>query len=191
MSAQDPLIVAMTGASGVVYGIRLVKALTGTDIPVELVMSQWAKANVRIETDVSPEYVESLADTVYQSRDVTAAISSGSYRTRGMVVVPCSMKTLGEIATGAGATLVARAADVTIKEGRPLVLVARETPLNPIHLENMLTLSRIGVSIMPPLPAFYNRPETIDDLVDHTVGRVLDVLGIPNDLARRWGSVDL
>ncbi|HLE38782.1 MAG TPA: UbiX family flavin prenyltransferase [Acidimicrobiia bacterium] len=176
----------MTGATGAIMGVRLLEVLKDLGIPTELVMSEWAQKTISLETGRTPSEVAALAGVVHPSRNLGASISSGSYQTAGMVVVPCSMKTLASIAAGSGGTLIDRAADVTIKERRPLVLVARETPLSPIHLENMLKLSRIGVVVMPPVPAFYNHPTTIEDAVDHIVGRVLDQIGIESGLVRRW-----
>jgi len=185
-ASRNPLVVAMTGATGAIMGVRLLEVLKDLGIPTELVMSEWAQKTISLETGRTPSEVAALAGVVHPSRNLGASISSGSYQTAGMVVVPCSMKTLASIAAGSGGTLIDRAADVTIKERRPLVLVARETPLSPIHLENMLKLSRIGVVVMPPVPAFYNHPTTIEDAVDHIVGRVLDQIGIESGLVRRW-----
>jgi len=185
-ASRNPLVVAMTGATGAIMGVRLLEVLKDLGIPTELVMSEWAQKTISLETGRTPGEVAALAGVVHPSRNLGASISSGSYQTAGMVVVPCSMKTLASIAAGSGGTLIDRAADVTIKERRPLVLVARETPLSPIHLENMLKLSRIGVVVMPPVPAFYNHPTTIEDAVDHIVGRVLDQIGIESGLVRRW-----
>ena len=185
-ASRNPLVVAMTGATGAIMGVRLLEVLRDLGIPTELVMSEWAQKTISLETGRTPGEVAALAGVVHPSRNLGASISSGSYQTAGMVVVPCSMKTLASIAAGSGGTLIDRAADVTIKERRPLVLVARETPLSPIHLENMLKLSRIGVVVMPPVPAFYNHPTTIEDAVDHIVGRVLDQIGIESGLVRRW-----
>lgn len=180
------LVVGITGASGVMFGIRLLEVLSEQDVDTDLVMSAWAERNVKIETSYRPESVRAMATTNHAIEDMAASISSGSYRTDGMLIVPCSMKTLACVATGVTQNLMHRAADVTIKEGRKLVLAPRETPLNSIHLQNMLTLSNLGVTIMPPTPAFYNRPESIADLVDHFVARVLDQFGIDSDITRRW-----
>lgn len=182
------IIVGITGASGSIYGIKLLEELKRLNIKTHLVLSRWAEENILLETDYTPEQVRSLATKNYGDREMSAPIASGSFLCRGMILAPCSMKTLAAVASGFTDNLIARAADVCIKEGRKLVLMARETPLSPIHLENMLKLSRLGVTIMPPVPAFYQRPETIDDLVKQTVGRVLDTLGIENDLVKRWGS---
>lgn len=180
------LIVGMSGATGVIYGIRLLEVLNDVGVTTELIMSEWAEKNVRIETSYRLDQVRDLATVAHSAHNLAASVSSGSYRTDGMVVVPCSMKTLACIATGVAQNLIHRAADVVIKEQRRLVLAPRETPLNPIHIANMLQLSRIGVSIMPPVPAFYNRPETLADIIDHFVARVLDQFGIETDITERW-----
>lgn len=182
------LIVGMTGATGAVIGIRLLEALRGTEIETHLVMSKWAEHTIEHETGYTAKQVRDLATASYAHGNMGAAISSGSFQTDGMVVAPCSMHTLAAIAYGAGEHLVHRAADVVLKERRRLVLVAREMPLNDIHLENMLKLSRMGVTILPPMPAFYNHPKTIDDIVDHVVARVLDQFHIPAEFAQRWSG---
>lgn len=183
------LVVGITGASGAIYGIRLLEALKKYEVETYLIMTRWAEETIRIETDYAPDYVRSLAYRVLDNNDLGAPVSSGSFQTRGMIIAPCSMKTLSGIANGYTENLMVRTADVCLKERRPLLLLTRETPLNMIHLENMLKLSRAGAVIMPPVPAFYNRPQTIDDLVGHTVGRLLDSVGIANDgLFKRWGS---
>ncbi|MFD9499954.1 bagremycin/ferroverdin biosynthesis UbiX family decarboxylase BagM/FevK [Streptomyces sp. NPDC060035] len=181
------LIVAMTGATGAVLGVRLLTELSkNPQVETHLVLSRWARATVELETGLSAREVAALADVTYSPDDQGAAISSGSFPTDGMVVVPCSMKTLAGIRAGYAEGLIARAADVTLKERRRMVLVPRETPLSEIHLENMLALARMGASIVPPMPAFYNRPDTVDDIVDHIVTRVLDQFGIEAAGARRW-----
>jgi flavin prenyltransferase len=180
------LIVGMTGATGSVFGIRLLQALKDTDVETHLVCSKWAQRTIEHETSMTYDQVKDLATTIYSPGDMGAAISSGSFFTEGMVIIPCSMRTLGSIAHGSGDHLVHRAADVILKERRRLVLVARETPLSEIHLENMLKLARMGVTILPPMPAFYNHPQNLNDMVDHIVARVLDQFGIPADFARRW-----
>ncbi len=181
------LVVGITGASGSVFGIRLLQALGETDIESHLVMSKWGARTVTHETAYSTADVQALATHAYAPGDQGAAVSSGSFITDGMIIAPCSMRSVGAIATGQGDHLVHRAADVVLKERRPLVLVARETPLSEIHLENMLRLARMGaVVIFPPVPAFYNHPRTIEELVDHTVGRVLDQVGVHLDLMPRW-----
>jgi 4-hydroxy-3-polyprenylbenzoate decarboxylase len=180
------LVVGMTGATGAVLGIRLLQALRALSVETHLVISQWARATIETETGYSVREVRALADHAYGAGDQAAAISSGSFRTDGMVVIPCSMKTLAAIRTGYGEGLIARAADVTIKERKPLVLVPREMPLSVIHLENMLALARLGVIMAPPVPAFYQRPASIEDLVDHIVARVLDQLGLELPGTTRW-----
>jgi 4-hydroxy-3-polyprenylbenzoate decarboxylase len=182
----DRLIVALTGTTGVIYGVRLLQLLREAPIETHLVMSKWAVRTLIEETPYTPEQVQALATHVYPVGDQGAAISSGSFVTRGMAVVPCSMRTLAAIAHGHGDNLIHRAADVVLKERRRLVLAAREAPFSEVHLENMLRLSRMGVVICPPVPAFYHRPATIDDIVDYTVVRILDQLGIHLESGRRW-----
>ncbi len=185
------LVVAMTGASGAVLGIRLLERLR--DVPAvetHLVMSRWARQTIRLEGTRTAREVASLADHVYHPEDQAAPISSGSFLTDGMVVVPCSMKTLAGIRAGYGDGLITRAADVTLKERRKLVLVVRETPLSEIHLENMLSLARMGVSILPPVPAFYAMPSTVEDMVDNFVVRILDQFGVAVPGARRWAGAE-
>lgn len=182
------IIVGISGASGAIYGIRLLEELKKREIESHLVISKWGTVTIGKETDYSVEQVMSLADKVYDEDNLGAAISSGSFKNNGMVIAPCSMKTLSGIANGYAEELIIRAADVCIKERRRLIILARETPLNPIHLENMLKLSRLGVTIMPPVPAFYANPKTLDDIVNHTVGRILDQLDIDNQLFTRWGE---
>ncbi|MEW1547300.1 UbiX family flavin prenyltransferase [Streptomyces tsukubensis] len=181
------LVVALTGATGVVLGIRLLEELRQHDgVETHLVMSRWARATLKTESDLTARDVAALADVAYSPEDQGAAISSGSFRTDGMVVMPCSMKTLASIRTGYADGLITRAADVTLKERRRLVLVPRDTPLGEIHLDHLLTLSRMGVVVMPPVLTFYNRPSSVDDMVDHLVARVLDQFGIASHRARRW-----
>ncbi|MCV7090102.1 UbiX family flavin prenyltransferase [Mycobacterium interjectum] len=180
----------MTGATGAIFGIRLLERLRGiADVETHLIMSRWARLNISAETDYTPAQVQSLAHVTYNEGDQGAAISSGSFRVDAMVVVPCSMRTLAAIRHGLADNLVARAADVVLKERRNLCLVPRETPLNAIHLDNMLALAQIGVGICPPMPAFYNRPTTLDDLVDHITVRVLDQLGLNIDYPKRWAGL--
>jgi 4-hydroxy-3-polyprenylbenzoate decarboxylase len=182
----SPLVVALTGATGMVYGVRMLEILRDAGVPAHLVMSKWAIQTLLHETTWSLEAVKSLVTEVHNVEDYGAAISSGSFVTRGMVVVPCSMRTLAAISTGSGTNLIHRAADVILKERRRLVLVPREAPLSDIHLEHMLRLSRMGTVIFPPVPAFYQRPTSIDDLVDHTVMRILDQFDLHLDAAGRW-----
>lgn len=180
------LIVGMSGATGAVFGTRLLEALKECEVESHLVLSKWALRTVEHETPYTGDDLRALADVVYSPGDMGAAISSGSFLTEGMVIIPCSMRTLGAIANGYGDHLIHRAADVVLKERRPLVLVTRETPLSDVHLENMLKLSRRGVTILPPMPAFYNHPQSVDDIVDHIVARTLDQFGIRAAFAKRW-----
>jgi 4-hydroxy-3-polyprenylbenzoate decarboxylase len=180
------LIVGMTGSTGAVFGIRLLEALKHADVESHLIISKWAQRTLEHETRYTVEQVRSLASVVHSQGDMGASISSGSFITEGMVVIPCSVRTLGGIANGYGEHLVHRAADVILKERRRLVLVVRETPLSEVHLENMLKLARMGVVMLPPMPAFYNHPQTVDDVVDHIVARVLDQFGIAAPFAKRW-----
>ncbi|ROO29830.1 3-octaprenyl-4-hydroxybenzoate carboxy-lyase [Salinisphaera orenii YIM 95161] len=182
------MVVGITGASGIVLAIRLLETLRRLDIESHLVMSRAAKMTLRYETDRKAADIHALADVVHAIRDIGAPISSGSFRTLGMIVVPCSMKTLAEVATGVTGTLLSRAADVTLKERRRLVLIPRETPLHAMHLRNMLTVTEMGGVIAPPVPAFYNRPESLDDVVDHLVARALDLFGLDAQLMQRWGE---
>ena len=187
--APRRLIVGITGATGTILGVRMLQALRGTDVEAHLVVSRWGARTLLHETPFSLEEVRRLATRSYAENDQGAAISSGSFLTEGMVIVPCSAKTLAAIAHGHCENLVQRAADVTLKERRRLVLAVREAPLSDIHLENMLKLSRMGVVISPPVPAFYTRPRTLDDVVDHTVARLLDPLGIHLEGARWSGEM--
>ena len=181
------LIVAMTGATGAPFGVRLLEVLREIEhVETHLVLSRWARATVELETPYGARDVAGLADVVHSPGEQGAAISSGSFRTEGMVIVPCSMKTLAGIRTGYADGLVGRAADVVLKERRKLVLVPRETPLSEIHLDNMLALTRMGAVMLPPMPAFYNHPASVDDVVDHVVSRVLDQFDLPAPAARRW-----
>jgi len=181
------LVVGVAGATGAIYGIRLLEVLRGVpDVETHLVVSREARRVITEETDYPVEHVEALATAVYDDRDIGAALASGSFRTAGMVVAPCDVGTLSALAYSLAGTLIARAGDVTLKEGRPLVLVVRETPLHLGHLRAMLALGEMGGVILPPLPAFYPRPRTVDDIVNHTVGRVLDRFGIPHELVKEW-----
>ncbi len=181
------LVVGITGASGVIYGIRLLEVLRASDeVETHLVISPAAKATIAQETDWKVSAVEALADRVYDTRDIGAAIASGSFATLGMVIIPCSIKTLSAVAHSYSADLISRAADVTLKEGRPLVLVVRETPLHLGHLRLMVRAAEAGAVIFPPVPAWYGRPKTLDDVINGTVGRVLLRLGFDNDLYTRW-----
>ncbi len=182
------LIVAITGASGTIYGVRLLEMLQSTGIETHLVMSRWGVRTLVHETSYTPEQVTKLATVVHPLTDQGATISSGSFVTMGMVIAPCSVRTLAAIAHGLGDNLIHRAADVVLKERRKLVLAVREAPLSEIHLENMLKLSRMGVVISPPMPALYSRPKTIDDMVNYTCVRLLDQLGIHIETTR-WAGL--
>lgn len=180
------LVVAITGATGAALGIRLLETLAHLGVETHLVLSDWARATIRIETPHTVEGVRELATHTYSARDLAAGISSGSFRTDGMVVCPCSMKTLSAIRIGYSDNLITRAADVTIKERRRLVLVPREAPLSEIHLENMHYLARAGAVIFPPTVAYYARPTTVASVTDHIVGRIVDQFGIEHSLIDRW-----
>jgi 4-hydroxy-3-polyprenylbenzoate decarboxylase len=185
---QEPqrLIVGVSGASGIVYAAGLLQALRRAGIETHLVMSRTARLTLVYETDMKPDELCAMADMVHPPEDMAASISSGSFRTMGMIIAPCSMRSLGEIASGATSTLLTRAADVVLKERRRLVLLVRETPLHAGHLRNMLAVTEMGGIIAPPVPAFYSKPKTVDDLVRHTVGRTLDLFDIPHTLVERW-----
>jgi 4-hydroxy-3-polyprenylbenzoate decarboxylase len=185
-STPRRLIVGITGASGTIFGVRLLEMLRDTEVETHLVMSQWGARTLVHETTYTVPQVQELADERYAIGDVGAAIASGSYLTMGMVIAPCSMRTLGAIAHGVGDNLIHRAADVILKERRRLVLAVRESPLSEIHLNNMLTLARMGVSICPPTPAFYNHPESLDAVVSYSAARLLDQLGIHVQPQERW-----
>ena len=182
------MIVGITGATGVLHGVRLLERLRESGIESHVVISRWGARTLQHETRYSREDVEALATAAYKPDDLGAAISSGSFETDGMIVAPCSAKTLAAIAHGYGGNLIHRAADVVLKERRRLLLGVRETPLSDIHLENMLKLSRMGVVIFPPLPAFYTNPATLEDVVDHTVARMLDQFGVRVAGAPRWNG---
>ncbi len=184
------VVVGITGASGAIYGITVLKLLNSCEVETHLVISRWARRTIELETNYTPDEVASMAHRFYRADDLGAAVSSGSFTHDGMVIAPCSMKTLAAIACGFSDNLISRAADVTIKERRKLVLLPRETPLSPVHLENMLKLAGAGVVIMPPVPAFYHRPETVAEVVNQSAGRTLDLLGIKNNLFQRWGNTD-
>jgi len=180
------LIVGVSGATGSIYGIRLLQTLRDSGFESHLIVSKWGARTLIHETNYTLDQVQHMAHRHYSPSDQGAAVSSGSFLTAGMVVAPCSMRTLAAIAHGNGEHLIHRAADVTLKERRPLILVVREAPFSEIHLENMLKLARIGAVILPPVPAFYNHPQSIEQLVDHTVMRILDQFGIHLDLMPRW-----
>jgi 4-hydroxy-3-polyprenylbenzoate decarboxylase len=184
------LVVAITGATGAVYGVRLLQQLAATPgIETHLVVSDAASLTLHQEVGMQKRDVEALAHVVHRNRDVGASIASGSFQTDGMVIAPCSMKTLASVAHGLSDNLVARAADVVLKERRRLVLMVRETPFNLAHLRNMTAVTEMGGIVFPPLPSFYHRPATIDEMVDHTVARVIDLFGIEHALAPRWGGM--
>ncbi len=180
------LVVGITGASGAIFGIRTLEALRELGVETHLIISQWARATIAHETSFTLAQVEGLATTVYHHENQAAPISSGSYKTDGMIIAPCSMKTLAAIRAGFGDSLITRSADVALKERRKLVLLARESPFSEIHLENMLALARMGVVIFPPIPAFYNKPASVDDIVNHIVGRLLDQFGLAMPGVKRW-----
>jgi 4-hydroxy-3-polyprenylbenzoate decarboxylase len=188
MSIKTPrrLVVGISGASGTVYGIRILELLKKTDIETHLVMSKSAEMTMVYETKLKPKDVRALASVNHPPADIGAAISSGSFATMGMVIAPCSIKTMSEIATGVTSTLLSRAADVVLKERRRLVLAVRETPLHGGHLRTMTTLSDIGAIVAPIVPAFYNKPRTVDDIINHSVGRLLDLFGIDVKTVKRW-----
>jgi len=182
------LVVGITGSTGVIYGIKLLEVLKEKNIETHLILTEWAQKCIAMETDYKLDQVKLLAITISDENNMAASVSSGTHKIDGMIVIPCSMKTLSGIANGYDETLVARAAGVTIKESRKLVLVTRETPLTAINLENMLKLARLGVVILPPVPGFYTKPKTIDEVVSHTVGKCLDQFDIEHDLYKRWGD---
>jgi 4-hydroxy-3-polyprenylbenzoate decarboxylase len=183
---KQRLIVGISGASGVIYGVRILELLRDKDIETHLVMSKSAEMTLAYETDLKPKDVKALASVTHPVADIGASISSGSFHTMGMVIAPCSIKTMSEIASGVTGTLLSRAADVVLKEKRRLVLALRETPLHGGHLRTMTTLADIGAIVAPIVPAFYTRPKTVDDIVNHTVGRLLDLFGIDTKAVKRW-----
>lgn len=181
------LIIGVTGATGVIYAVRLLEVLKNIDyVNTHVVMSQWAITNLEIETEYSLEYIKELSTEFYDNNNLGASIASGSFKTDGMVILPCSMKSLSSISNGYSDKLIGRAADVILKEGRKLVICPRETPLSPIHLENMLKLSRVGVGIVPPMPAFYSKPKDLDDIINHHVMKLLDQFNININDEMRW-----
>jgi 4-hydroxy-3-polyprenylbenzoate decarboxylase len=183
-----PMIVGISGASGAIYGVRLLEALRRVQIPTHCVISKAAAITLKEEVGTSIGAMRGLADVTYSNADIGAAISSGSFKTRGMIIAPCSIRTLSDVAYGSTDNLVSRAADVVLKERRRLVLVVRETPLHAGHLKSMLAATENGAIIFPPVPAFYHRPASIDDIVNHTVGRCLDLFDIETDMVKRWAS---
>jgi len=180
------VIVGISGATGPIYGIRLLEEMKKLEIETHLILSRWAETTIKVETSYTVNDVKKLATYVYASDNLAAIISSGSFLTDGMIIAPCSMKTLAAISHGYTDNLIARAADVVLKESRKLVIIPREAPLNEIHLENLLRLARMGVVVLPPMPAFYNKPKNVEDIVDHTVSRVLDQFRIENNITKRW-----
>lgn len=181
------ILIAITGASGISIAVKLLNYLKEKNIETELIISKAAELVLLSESNIRITDIQQLATTYYDVNDLTAPPASGSYRNDGMIIVPCTMKTLASIANGYSDNLITRAADVTIKEKRKLVLIVRESPLSPIHLENMLKLAKIGVVIAPPIPSYYIKPKSVEELIDHTVGRILDQIGIESDI-KRWGD---
>ena len=191
MAQRERLIVGISGASGVIYGVRALELLRGSGIETHLVMSRAAEVTLAYETDLKVADVQVLADVVHPIHDIGAAISSGSFKTLGMLIAPCSIRSLAEIATGATSTLLTRAADVVLKERRRLVLLVRETPLHTGHLRTMAAVSEMGAVVAPPIPAFYIGPKTVDDIINQSVGRALDLFGIELGIVKRWGEKEL
>ena len=184
---QRRIVIGISGASGIIYGIKMLPLLMEADFEVHLIISEAGKRNIEIETDFKVSDVEAMAYCVYNNQDVGAAIASGSFLTEGMVVVPCTVKTLSGIANSFNDNLLIRAADVTLKEKRKLVLVVRETPLHKGHLRLMTMAADLGAHILPPIPSFYHQPKTLDDIINQTIGKIFDYFGIQHDLFRRWG----
>ena len=184
-----PLIVGISGASGVIYGVELLRALKEIGHPTHLVVSEGAQVNLQLETDVTLEEVKDLADVVYDTKNMGAAISSGSFKTKGMIVAPCAIKTLSGIATSDNSNLLIRAGDVCLKERRRLVLMVRETPLHKGHLELMAKVADLGATILPPVPAFYHKPKTVQDIIHQSIGKALDQFDIEHNLFERWKGV--
>src|SRR5271155_115426 len=187
-SNKDRLVVGLSGASGIAYGVRLLEALAELDVDSHLVMSKAAEMTIGYETALKPKEVAAKAAHTYAVGDIAAPIASGSFKTKGMIIAPCSVRTMSEIARGVTSSLLTRAADVTLKERRPLILVVRETPLHLGHLRTLTSLAEMGAIILPPVPAFYAAPHTISDIVDQMVGRMLDILGYDWPTVRRWGE---
>ncbi len=182
------IIIGISGASGVTYGVRILELLRETDFETHLIISKAGRLNIEIETDYHPDAVEAMADFVYDHKDMAASLSSGSFLTEGMVVVPCTIKSLSGIANSYNENLLVRAADVTLKEKRKLVLVVRETPLHVGHLRLMTLAAEMGAHLLPPVPSFYHQPKTLEDIIDQTIGKVFDYMGIEHDLFKRWGE---
>lgn len=182
------IVIGISGASGVIYGVRMLELLKETDFETHLIISESGRLNIEIETGYKPRDVEAMADFVYDHKDMAASLSSGSFLTEGMVVIPCTIKSLSGIANSYNENLLVRAADVTLKEKRKLVLVVRETPLHIGHLRLMTLAAEMGAHLVPPVPSFYHQPETIEDIIDQTIGKIFDYFGIEHDLFRRWGA---
>lgn len=182
------IVIGISGASGVTYGVRILEVLKETDFETHLIISNAGRLNIEIETRYKPAEVEAMADFVYDHKDMAASISSGSFLTQAMVVIPCTIKSLSGIANSYNENLLVRAADVTLKEKRKLVLVVRETPLHIGHLRLMTKAAEMGAHILPPVPSFYHQPKTLDDIIDQTIGKVFDYVGIEHDLFKRWGT---
>lgn len=183
-----PLVVAITGATGVIYGVELMRVLKDLDVPTHLILSESAVRNINIETEYSADEVKEMAQEVYNNKNIGASVASGSFQTRGMIVAPCTIKTLSAVANSFNDNLVVRASDVTLKEKRPLVLMVRETPLHKGHLDLMSRVADIGATILPPMPSFYHGPKTIMDIVHQSIGKALDQVGVEHNLFRRWTS---
>jgi 4-hydroxy-3-polyprenylbenzoate decarboxylase len=182
------IVIGISGASGVTYGVRILELLRETDFETHLIISKAGRLNIEIETDYHPDAVEAMADFVYDHKDMAASLSSGSFLTEGMVVVPCTIKSLSGIANSYNENLLVRAADVTLKEKRKLVLMVRETPLHVGHLRLMTLAAEMGAHLLPPVPSFYHQPKTLEDIIDQTIGKVFDYMGIEHDLFKRWGE---
>ena len=185
---KNRIVVGISGASGVIYGVRLLELLRETDFETHLVLSNAGRLNIEIETDYDPDDVEAMADYTYDHKDMAASLSSGSFLTQGMVVAPCTIKSLSGIANSYNENLLVRAADVTLKEKRKLALVIRETPLHIGHLRLMTQAAEMGAHLLPPVPSFYHQPKTLQDIIDQTIGKVFDYMGVEHDLFKRWGE---
>ena len=186
--SKKRLVVGISGASGVTYGVRLLQVLQDTDYETHLIISKSGELNIQIETDYDPADVKAMADYIYDHKNIAASLASGSFLTAGMVVVPCTIKTLSGIANSYNENLLVRAADVTLKEKRKLVLVVRETPLHKGHLRLLTMAADMGAHILPPVPSFYHMPKTIEDIIDQTIGKIFDFMGIEHNLFNRWGE---
>jgi len=189
VSKRRKLVIGISGATGIIYGVRLLELLKQTDIETHLVVSKAGHQTRAYETELSASSLTKLADYNYSNADIAASIASGSFKTMGMIIAPCSMRTLADIACGTTSTLISRAADVVLKERRRLVIMARESPLNLVHIDNMRKVTEMGGIIAPASPAFYAKPESIDDLINHSIGRILDLFDVDLDLVKRWENV--